>query len=330
MSEIRTGPAVSFDIRAKSTWDRPDEIGDEVALAFGPVHGSAPAAAATRQRCAGARQRDVVNLSRRSSRWWWNADPVIERLEQGRADRKRLSNCSDGPPGHPRCGRNSENLLRHRGATKFQARGGNSRSPMVDVLRAAVSEIEQYERVSMNVQPASRCGPSRQRRVCVVHLVARWWRNDTSFSSAKETPVDVSGHLLTAGGGGRGGGVTAATSATGCGMGAERWRTPNGGWIIRRWWMSRCPAGWPFVGGPAGRPRQGIRVPGSPRPDRWPDPRGSGADETVTHRGGRLGFQVALFERNGWHSRLPGDDGERPAQPRGGGGHGGRADGREA
>ena len=53
---------------------------------------------------------------------------------------------------------------------------------LVDVLRAAVSEIEQYERVSLNVQP----GISVRGQVVndIVHLLAELFENATSFSSA--------------------------------------------------------------------------------------------------------------------------------------------------
>jgi hypothetical protein len=93
----------------------------------------------------------------------------------------------------------------------------------VDVLRAAVSEIEQYERVTLNVQP----GISVRGHAVndVVHLLAELAENATSFSSA-ETPVVVAGHLLTSGG------VLLDISDQGVGMGAEEmahanWRLDN-------------------------------------------------------------------------------------------------------
>src|SRR5260370_3926113 len=68
---------------------------------------------------------------------------------------------------------------------------------LVDVLRAAVSEIEQYERVSLNVQPG--IAVRGQAGNDVVHLLAELVENATSFSAA-DTPVAVSGHLLNSGG----------------------------------------------------------------------------------------------------------------------------------
>jgi hypothetical protein len=91
--------------------------------------------------------------------------------------------------------RNSENLLVLAGHEASQR--WSQPVALVDVLRAAVSEIEQYERVSLNVQP----GISVRGQVVndVVHLVAELLENATSFSSA-ESQVNVSGHLLNSGG----------------------------------------------------------------------------------------------------------------------------------
>jgi hypothetical protein len=94
---------------------------------------------------------------------------------------------------------------------------------LVDVLRAAVSEIEQYERVGLNVQPG--IAVRGQAVSDVVHLLAELVENATSFSAA-ETPVAVSGHLLNSGG------VLLDITDQGVGMGAEEmahanWRLDN-------------------------------------------------------------------------------------------------------
>jgi hypothetical protein len=91
------------------------------------------------------------------------------------------------------------------------------------VLRAAVSEIEQYERVTLNVQPG--IAVRGQAVNDVVHLLAELAENATSFSAA-QTPVAVSGHLLNSGG------VLLDITDQGVGMGAEEmahanWRLDN-------------------------------------------------------------------------------------------------------
>jgi hypothetical protein len=94
---------------------------------------------------------------------------------------------------------------------------------LVDVLRAAVSEIEQYERVTLNVQPG--IAVRGQAVNDVVHLLAELVENATSFSAA-DTPVNVAGHLLNSGG------VLLDITDQGVGMGAEEmahanWRLDN-------------------------------------------------------------------------------------------------------
>ena len=75
----------------------------------------------------------------------------IVNLEQGEQDSERLGNLFRLDHLATRMRRNSENLLVLAGHKALQ----RSSEPvaLVDVLRAAVSEIEHYERVSLNVQP---------------------------------------------------------------------------------------------------------------------------------------------------------------------------------
>jgi len=69
--------------------------------------------------------------------------------------------------------------------------------PLVDVLRAAISEIEQYERVVLNVQPG--IVVVGQAVNDVVHLVAEIVENATTFSP-EDTQVYITGQPLTSGG----------------------------------------------------------------------------------------------------------------------------------
>ncbi|MYX75715.1 ATP-binding protein, partial [Streptomyces sp. SID3915] len=65
--------------------------------------------------------------------------------------------------------------------------------PLVDVLRAAASEVEQYERIELAAVPATEVAG----RVVndLVHLLAELLENATSFSSP-QTKVRVTGHAL--------------------------------------------------------------------------------------------------------------------------------------
>ena len=197
-----------------------DEIG-EVARAFDQVHREALRLAANEAALRGNVNAMFVNLSRRSQSLVERQIKLIDELEQGEQDPERLGNLFQMDHLATRMRRNSENLLVLAGHES--ARRWNQPVPLVDVLRAAVSEIEQYERVTLNVQPGIAVrGPAVND---VVHLIAELAENATSFSSA-DTPVNVSGHLLNSGG------VLLDITDLGVGMGSEEmahanWRLDN-------------------------------------------------------------------------------------------------------
>jgi signal transduction histidine kinase len=197
-----------------------DEIG-EVARAFDQVHREALRLAANEAALRGNVNAMFVNLSRRSQSLVERQIRLIDELEQGEQDPERLGSLFQMDHLATRMRRNSENLLVLAGHDS--TRRWNQPVPLVDVLRAAVSEIEQYERVTLNVQPGIAVrGPAVND---VVHLIAELAENATSFSSA-DTPVNVSGHLLSSGG------VLLDITDLGVGMGSEEmahanWRLDN-------------------------------------------------------------------------------------------------------
>ncbi|HET9897348.1 MAG TPA: nitrate- and nitrite sensing domain-containing protein [Streptosporangiaceae bacterium] len=197
-----------------------DEIG-EVARAFDQVHREALRLAATEAALRGNVNAMFVNLSRRSQSLVERQIRLIDELEQGEQDSERLSSLFQMDHLATRMRRNSENLLVLAGHES--SRRWNQPVPLVDVLRAAISEIEQYERVMLNVQPGIAVrGPAVND---VVHLIAELAENATSFSSA-DTPVSVSGHLLGSGG------VLLDITDEGVGMGGDEmahanWRLDN-------------------------------------------------------------------------------------------------------
>ena len=197
-----------------------DEIG-EVARAFDQVHREALQLAANEAALRGNVNAMFVNLSRRSQSLVERQIRLIDDLEQGEQDAERLSNLFQMDHLATRMRRNSENLLVLAGHDL--SRRWNQPVALVDVLRAAVSEIEEYERVSLNVQPG--IAVRGQAVNDVVHLLAELAENATSLSSA-DTPVNISGHLLTSGG------VLLDITDQGVGMGAEEmahanWRLDN-------------------------------------------------------------------------------------------------------
>jgi signal transduction histidine kinase len=172
-----------------------DEIG-EVARAFDQVHREAVRLAADEAMLRGNLNAMFVNLSRRSQSLIERQLSLIDNLEQTEQDSDRLSSLFRLDHLATRMRRNSENLLVLAGH-EAASRRWSQPVPLVDVLRAAISEIEQYERVVLNVQPGIQV--VGQAVNDIVHLVAEIVENATTFSP-EDTQVYVTGQPLTSGG----------------------------------------------------------------------------------------------------------------------------------
>jgi signal transduction histidine kinase len=191
MSET-DGEGVSLEVEPIDV-DSFDEIG-EVARAFDQVHKEAVRLAANEAGLRSNVNAMFVNLSRRSQSLVERQIRMITRLEQGEQDSKRLASLFQMDHLATRMRRNSENLLVLAGHEI--SRRWSRPVALVDVLRAAASEIEQYERVTLNVQPGTSV---RMEAVSdVVHLTAELVENATSFSAA-DTPVTIAAHLQSSG-----------------------------------------------------------------------------------------------------------------------------------
>ena len=136
-----------------------------------------------------------VNLSRRSQALVERQLRLIESLEHGEQDRQRLASLSRLNRIAMRMHRNSQNLLVLAG--QEPATSWNQPVTLAHLVEAALSEVEDYERVSFEVQPdiAVR-GPAVHD---AVHLLVELIDNATSFSAA-DMPVHIRGHVLTTGG----------------------------------------------------------------------------------------------------------------------------------
>jgi signal transduction histidine kinase len=171
-----------------------DEIG-QVARAFDQVHSEAVRLASNEASLRNSFNAMFVNLSRRSQSLIERLVRMIDSLEQNEDDPDRLSNLFSMDHLVTRMRRNSENLLLlagHEGARKW-----SDPVPLADVARAAVSEIEQYSRVTLKIQPGiAVTGPAVSD---VVHLLAEVIENATIFSP-KDSAVQVSGQELASGG----------------------------------------------------------------------------------------------------------------------------------
>nr|WP_202447645.1 nitrate- and nitrite sensing domain-containing protein [Streptomyces sp. SID5468] len=167
-----------------------DEIG-QVARAFDDVHREAVRLAAEQALLRGNVNAMFTNLSRRSQGLIQRQLSLISELESREADPDQLSNLFKLDHLATRMRRNGENLLVLAG--EEPGRRWTRPVPLVDVLRAAASEVEQYERIELTTVPPTEVAG----RVVndLVHLLAELLENATSFSSP-QTKVRVTGHAL--------------------------------------------------------------------------------------------------------------------------------------
>ena len=162
-----------------------DEIG-EVARAFDQVHREAVRLAAEQALLRGNVNAIFTNLSRRNQCLIERQLTLITDLENNEADPDQLENLFKLDHLATRMRRNGENLLVLAG--EEPGRRWTSPVPLVDVLRAAASEVEQYERIELAGVPEAEI---HGRAVTdLVHLLAELLENATSFSSP-QTKVRV-------------------------------------------------------------------------------------------------------------------------------------------
>jgi signal transduction histidine kinase len=186
-------PAESMEVAPISVLTT-DEIG-QVARAFDQVHAEAVRLAGNEAVLRTAFNAMFVNLSRRSQSLIERLARMIESLEQNEDDPDRLSSLFSIDHLVTRMRRNSENLLLLAGHES--PRKWSEPVPLADVTRAAISEIEQYNRVVLNVQPG--VAVIGQAVSDIVHLFAELIENATTFSP-KDTQVMVTAQDLTSGG----------------------------------------------------------------------------------------------------------------------------------
>ncbi|WP_336208244.1 sensor histidine kinase [Nonomuraea sp. LPB2021202275-12-8] len=186
-----------------------DEIG-EVARAFDEVHREAVRLAGEESRLRANVNAMFVNLSRRSQTLVERQITLIDGLEQGEQDEHRLANLFKLDHLATRMRRNSENLLVLAG--QDPPRRWSQPVKMVDVARASLSEVENYERVLLQVPDG--VSVAGQAVNDIIHLLAELVENALSFSP-RETRVTMSGSRID------GGGVMLSITDSGIGMTQE-------------------------------------------------------------------------------------------------------------
>src|SRR5690349_5744211 len=197
-----------------------DEIGD-VARAFDQVQGEVLRLADNEAGLRGKLSEMFTELSGRGQSLMEHQLRLIDELGQSEPDAGRRASLVTMNHLATRMRRYSQNLLVLAGH-ELPGRW-NRPVTLVDVIRAAVAQTGEYERVSVSVQPdIAVSGPAA---IDVVHLIAELAENAASLSTA-DTPVDISGRALVTGG------VLVEVTDQGVGMNPEmmaqaNWRLEN-------------------------------------------------------------------------------------------------------
>ncbi|WP_328918007.1 MULTISPECIES: sensor histidine kinase [unclassified Streptomyces] len=167
-----------------------DEIG-EVARAFDQVHREAVRLAAEQALLRGNVNAIFTNLSQRNQGLIQRQLTLITELENNEADPDQLEHLFKMDHLATRMRRNGENLLVLAG--QEPGRNWNQPVPLVDVLRAAASEVEAYDRIELVGIPDTDIHGSAVSDL--VHLLAELLENATSFSSP-QTKVRITATRL--------------------------------------------------------------------------------------------------------------------------------------
>ena len=170
-----------------------DEIG-QVSAAFNSVHSTA-IQVATEQAALRRSIGDMfLNLARRSQSLIDRQLELMDDLERNETDPETLENLFRLDHLATRMRRNSEDLIVLSG--EAPPRRWTQPMPLVEVVRAAVAEVEDYNRVEL--LPIDDIGLAGQAVSDVVHLLAELVENATSFSPPG-TKVQVAGQSISSG-----------------------------------------------------------------------------------------------------------------------------------
>ncbi|TDC67971.1 HAMP domain-containing protein [Actinomadura sp. GC306] len=132
-----------------------------------------------------------VNLARRNQALLHRQLSLLDSMERRTEDPSELSDLFRLDHLATRMRRHAEGLVILAGKTA--GRGWRRPVPLVDVVRGAVAEVEDYPRV--RVQPLPRVALLGSAVADVIHLLAEIVENATTFSPP-QSPVRVSGHAV--------------------------------------------------------------------------------------------------------------------------------------
>jgi signal transduction histidine kinase len=158
----------------------------QIARSFGVVQEAAVAAAVEQARLRKAVNQVFLNISRRSQSLLHRQLGLLDAMERRTTDPEALDGLFRLDHLTTRMRRHAEGLIILSGATP--GRGWREPVPVVDVLRAAVSEVEDYVRVDVLSQSRDRVAGEAVNDV--IHLVAELVENAAAFSPP-HTRIDI-------------------------------------------------------------------------------------------------------------------------------------------
>ncbi len=208
VERLQRGEQVDVNVEAPPLSFGVDEIG-QVGHAFNDVQATAVRVAVEQ---AELRQgvRDVfLSLARRSQALVHRQLTLLDTMERRTSEPEELESLFRVDHLATRMRRNAENLIVLSGAVP--GRGWRNPIPLVDVVRGAVAEVEEYERVA--VAPVGSAALAGRAVGDLIHLLAELIENALSFSPP-HTMVHVSGQIV-------GNGYAVEIEDRGLGMSAE-------------------------------------------------------------------------------------------------------------
>ncbi|MER5866079.1 ATP-binding protein [Kitasatospora sp. NPDC002040] len=208
MRRLRAGEEIDVETEAPLRPHGEDEIG-QVHGALGSVQRAAVTAAVERAEVLSGVSGVFVNLARRSQVLVHRQLTLLDTMERRTEDPEELEDLFRLDHLTTRMRRHAEGLIILSGAAP--GRGWRNPVPLMDVVRAAVSEVEEYARVEVHRLPYA--AVAGQAVADLTHLVAELVENATGFSPP-HTKVHVRGEQV-------GNGYALEIEDRGLGMGPE-------------------------------------------------------------------------------------------------------------
>ena len=190
VARLAAGPPVDIPAELPDIPHSSDEVG-QVRQAFAAVQQTAVEAAVSQAKLRHGISDIFRNLARRSQSLLHRQLAVLDAMERRAGDPHELEDLFRVDHLATRMRRHAESLIILSGESP--ARGWRHPVPLVDVLRAAVAEVEDYTRIKVTATTqAALAGPAVGD---VIHMVAELAENATIYSPP-HTPVSITGSIV--------------------------------------------------------------------------------------------------------------------------------------